>query len=72
VRAGNSSPSNDEAAAVLLAAEGALAGEPLTRSTGRGRIVSHAAHELKRRGSGVAVVAVCIAVGQGLAIVLEG
>lgn len=148
VTAGNSSPINDGASAVLLAAEGTLAGEPLARITGRaahavdpdyftiapieaankalaragktwadvdfvelneafaaqsiaclrgwpeldpqklnihggaiamghplgasgGRIVGHAAHELKRRGGGVAVVAVCIAVGQGLAIVLE-
>jgi len=49
---------------------GAIAmGHPLGASGGR--IVSHAAHELKRRGKGVAVVAVCIAVGQALAIVLE-
>ena len=36
-----------------------------------GRIIGHAAHELARRGSGVAVVAICIGVGQGLAVVLE-
>lgn len=49
---------------------GAIAmGHPLGASGGR--IVSHAAHELKRRGGGVAVIAVCIAVGQGLALVLE-
>lgn len=49
---------------------GAIAiGHPLGASGGR--IVGHAAHELKRRGSGVAVVALCIGVGQGLAAVLE-
>lgn len=148
VTAGNSSPINDGASAVLLAAEGAADGEPLARITGRGvhgvdpdifgiapveaankalaragrtwadvdivelneafasqslaclqlwpeldpdkvnihggalaighplgasggRIIGHAAHELRRRGRGVAVVAICIGVGQGLAIVLE-
>lgn len=44
-------------------------GHPLGASGGR--IIGHAAHELKRRGSGVAVVAICIGVGQGLAVVLE-
>ena len=49
---------------------GALAiGHPLGASGGR--IIGHAAHELKRRGTGVAVVAICIGVGQGLAVVLE-
>ncbi|MER3391219.1 MAG: thiolase family protein [Microcella pacifica] len=49
---------------------GALAiGHPLGASGGR--IIGHAAHELRRRGRGVAVVAICIGVGQGLAIVLE-
>lgn len=49
---------------------GALAiGHPLGASGGR--VVGHAAHELRRRGGGVAVVAVCIGVGQALAIVLE-
>jgi len=49
---------------------GALAiGHPLGASGGR--IVGHAAHELKRRGGGVAVVAICIGVGQGLAVVIE-
>ena len=49
---------------------GALAiGHPLGASGGR--IIGRAAHELKKRGSGVAVVAICIGVGQGLAIVLE-
>ncbi|MFC6355909.1 thiolase family protein [Luethyella okanaganae] len=148
VTAGNSSPINDGASAVLLGAEGALDIEPLARITGRGvfgndpdmfgvapveaanralaragrtwadvdlvelneafasqslaclqlwpdldpsivnihggaiaighplgasggRIVGHAAHELARRGRGVAVAAICIGVGQGLAVVLE-
>jgi acetyl-CoA acetyltransferase family protein len=49
---------------------GALAiGHPLGASGGR--IIGRAAHELAKRGSGVAVVAICIGVGQGLAIVLE-
>jgi acetyl-CoA acetyltransferase family protein len=49
---------------------GAIAiGHPLGASGGR--IVGHAAHELARRGSGVAVVTLCIGVGQGLAVVLE-
>lgn len=49
---------------------GALAiGHPLGASGGR--IIGHAAHELRRRGGGVAVVAICIGVGQGLAVVLE-
>jgi acetyl-CoA acetyltransferase len=49
---------------------GALAiGHPLGASGGR--IIGHAAHELARRGGGVAVAAICIGVGQGLAIVLE-
>jgi acetyl-CoA acetyltransferase family protein len=49
---------------------GAIAiGHPLGASGGR--IVGHAAHELKRRGGGIAVVAICIGVGQGLAVVLE-
>ena len=49
---------------------GAIAlGHPLGASGGR--IIGHAAHELKRRGSGVAVAAICIGVGQGLAVVLE-
>lgn len=148
VTAGNSSPINDGASAVLLAGEGALPGEPLARIAARaahgvdpdvfplapieaankaiaragrtwadvdvvelneafasqvladvsawaeldpekvnihggalaighplgasgGRIIGHAAHELKRRGGGVAVVAICIGVGQALAVVLE-
>uniref|UniRef100_UPI00286C08D9 thiolase family protein n=1 Tax=Pseudolysinimonas sp. TaxID=2680009 RepID=UPI00286C08D9 len=49
---------------------GALAiGHPLGASGGR--IIARAAHGLKARGGGVAVVAICIGVGQGLAIVLE-
>lgn len=44
-------------------------GHPLGASGGR--IIGHAAHELARRGSGVAVAALCIGVGQGLAVVLE-
>lgn len=49
---------------------GALAiGHPLGASGGR--VVAHAAHELKRRGGGVAVAALCVGVGQGLAVVLE-
>ena len=148
VTAGNSSPINDGASAVLLGREGALDHEPLARITGRGahgvdpddfpiapieaankalaragrtwdevdfvelneafasqslaclqgwpdldpeklnihggalaighplgasggRIIGHAAHELKRRGGGVAVATICIGVGQGLAVVIE-
>ncbi|WP_439592926.1 thiolase family protein [Microbacterium sp.] len=148
VTAGNSSPINDGASAILLGAEGAMGAEPLARITGRGvfgndpdvfgvapveaanralaragrtwadvdvvelneafasqslaclagwpeldpervnvhggaialghplgasggRVIGHAAHELKRRGGGVAVAALCIGVGQGLAVVLE-
>nr|WP_314840878.1 thiolase family protein [uncultured Microbacterium sp.] len=49
---------------------GAIAiGHPLGASGGR--IIARAAHELHRRGGGVAVVALCIGVGQGLALVLE-
>lgn len=49
---------------------GAIAiGHPLGASGGR--IIARAAHELKRRGGGVAVAAICIGVGQGLAVVLE-
>jgi acetyl-CoA acetyltransferase family protein len=49
---------------------GAIAiGHPLGASGGR--VIGHAAHELARRGSGVALVAICIGVGQGLAVVLE-
>lgn len=49
---------------------GALAiGHPLAASGAR--IIGHAAHELKRRGGGLAVAAMCVGVGQGLAVVLE-
>src|ERR1035437_6736524 len=49
---------------------GAIAiGHPLGASGAR--IVGHVAHELARRGGGVGVAAICIGVGQGLAIVLE-
>jgi acetyl-CoA acetyltransferase family protein len=49
---------------------GAIAiGHPLGASGAR--IVLTAAKELERRGGGVAVVAICIGVGQGLALVLE-
>jgi acetyl-CoA acyltransferase len=148
VTAGNSSPINDGASAVLLGAAGVVDAEPLARITGRGvfgndpdvfgvapveaanralaragrtwadvdfvelneafaaqslaclklwpeldpervnihggaiaighplgasggRIIGHAAHELARRGGGVAVAAICIGIGQGLAVVLE-
>ncbi|GAA5146165.1 thiolase family protein [Microbacterium pseudoresistens] len=148
VTAGNSSSINDGAAAILVAAEGTIEGEPLARIAGRGvygndpdvfgvapveaanralaragrawsevdvvelneafasqslaclaswpeldparlnvhggalaighplgasgaRVIGRAAHELRRRGGGVAVAALCIGVGQGLAVVLE-
>lgn len=49
---------------------GAIAiGHPLGASGAR--IIGHAAHELARRGGGKALVAICIGVGQGLAVVLE-
>jgi acetyl-CoA acyltransferase len=49
---------------------GAIAlGHPLGASGAR--IIGHLAHELARRGSGVGVAAICIGVGQGLAVVLE-
>lgn len=49
---------------------GAIAiGHPLGASGGR--IIGHLAHELKRRGGGIGVAAICIGVGQGLAVVLE-
>jgi acetyl-CoA acetyltransferase family protein len=49
---------------------GAIAiGHPLGASGGR--LIARASHELARRGGGVAVVTICIGVGQGLAIVLE-
>lgn len=55
---------------IMNAHGGALAiGHPLGASGGR--VVGRAAHALKQRGGGVAVVALCIGVGQGLALVLE-
>jgi acetyl-CoA acetyltransferase family protein len=49
---------------------GALAlGHPLGASGAR--ILLHLARELKRRGGGTGVAAICIGVGQGLAVVLE-
>lgn len=49
---------------------GAIAiGHPLGASGGR--IIGHLAHELARRGGGVGVAAICIGVGQALAVVLE-
>jgi acetyl-CoA acetyltransferase family protein len=49
---------------------GAIAiGHPLGASGAR--IVGRAAHALAERGSGVAVAAICIGVGQALAVVLE-
>ncbi|MCC6270228.1 MAG: thiolase family protein [Microbacteriaceae bacterium] len=49
---------------------GAIAiGHPLGASGAR--IIGHVAHELARRGGGVGVAAMCIGVGQGLAVVLE-
>ncbi len=50
---------------------GAIAlGHPLGASGTR--ILGGLAHELKRRGGGYGVAALCIGVGQGLAVVLEG
>ena len=49
---------------------GAIAiGHPLGASGGR--ILAGLAYELKRRGGGYGVAAICIGVGQGLAVVLE-
>lgn len=50
---------------------GAIAlGHPLGASGAR--IVGRLAHELHRRGGGYGLAAICIGVGQGLALVLEG
>ena len=35
------------------------------------RIIGSLAHELRRRGGGYGMAAICIGVGQGLAVVLE-
>ncbi len=49
---------------------GAIAiGHPLGAS-GRGSS-AHCAHQLRRRGGGWGLAAICIGVGQGLAVVLE-
>jgi len=49
---------------------GAIAiGHPLGASGGR--VVGHLAQQLRARGGGIGVAAICIGVGQGLAIVLE-
>ncbi|HET8673695.1 MAG TPA: acetyl-CoA C-acyltransferase, partial [Thermoleophilaceae bacterium] len=49
---------------------GAIAiGHPLGCSGAR--IIGSLAHELKRRGGGYGLAAICIGVGQGLAVVLE-
>ena len=49
---------------------GAIAiGHPLGASGAR--IIGHVAHELARRGRGIGLAAICIGVGQGLAVVLE-
>ena len=49
---------------------GAIAiGHPLGASGAR--VVGHLAHTLRRRGGGIGVAAICIGVGQGLAVVLE-
>ena len=49
---------------------GAIAlGHPLGASGSR--ILGHLAHELVRRGSGVGLAAICVGVGQGLAVVVE-
>ncbi len=50
---------------------GAIAiGHPLGCSGAR--IVTHLAHALHARGGGIGLAAICIGVGQGLAVVLEG
>jgi acetyl-CoA acetyltransferase len=36
------------------------------------RIVTTLAHELRRRGGGYGLATMCIGVGQGIAVVLEG
>jgi acetyl-CoA acetyltransferase family protein len=49
---------------------GAIAiGHPLGASGGR--VVGHLAQQLRARGGGIGVAAICIGVGQGLAVVLE-
>ncbi len=68
VTAGNSSPLNDGAAALLLGSLSAaerLGAEPLAR------ILGTLAHQLRRAGGGWGLAAICIGVGQGLAVVLH-
>ncbi len=62
----------DESTVEVLAGQrpAFAANDTVTAASG-GRIIGHAAHELARRGSGIAVAAICIGVGQGLAVVLE-
>ncbi len=49
---------------------GAIAiGHPLGASGGR--ILGTLAHQLRRKGGGWGLAAICIGVGQGLAVVLE-
>ncbi|MGH3519594.1 MAG: 3-oxoadipyl-CoA thiolase, partial [Haloechinothrix sp.] len=49
---------------------GAIAlGHPLGASGGR--VITQLARELRRRGGGWGLAALCIGVGQGLAVVLE-
>ncbi|HET7722210.1 MAG TPA: 3-oxoadipyl-CoA thiolase, partial [Acidimicrobiales bacterium] len=36
------------------------------------RIVATLAHELRRRGGGYGLATMCVGVGQGVAVVLEG
>ncbi|GAA1223339.1 thiolase family protein [Prauserella halophila] len=56
--------------AVVNVNGGAIAiGHPLGASGGR--ILGTLAHELRRRGGGYGLAAICIGVGQGLAVVLE-
>jgi acetyl-CoA acetyltransferase len=45
-------------------------GHPLGASGAR--ILGRLAHDLHRRGGGYGVAAICIGVGQGLAVILEG
>ena len=57
--------------AIVNVRGGAIAiGHPLGASGGR--ILGTLAHELRRRGGGWGLAAICIGVGQGLAVVLEG
>jgi acetyl-CoA acetyltransferase len=44
---------------------------PGTLGCSGARILGSLAHELRRRGGGLGLAAICIGVGQGLAVVLE-